>query len=61
MPKQTTACLGFVIYSANMSLSLTDQKKAKINKLSRDILSCNKVTAKNVAKLIGNLVSVFLQ
>ena len=38
IPKQTITGLLFIIFSINMTLSLTYEKKTKIKKLSKDIL-----------------------
>ena len=42
IPKQTTVCLEFFISSTNMALSLTDENKTKIKKISREIFYCNR-------------------
>ena len=35
---QTTVCIGFIICTTNMTLSLTDEKKTKIKDFSKDIV-----------------------
>lgn len=42
-----------------MKLSLTDQKETKILELTKNMLSCNRVYIRELAKLIGNLVVSF--
>ena len=59
--KQTIICLGFAISSTKMTLSLTDERKARVKDCSKDILSCNRVTTRKFAKLKSNLVARFLQ
>ena len=58
-PKQTIVGFWFIIFSINMTLSLTDEKKTKFKELSKDILSCTIVTIRKLAKLIGNLTVTF--
>ena len=42
-----------------MTITLTTEKKGKIKELSEYMLQNNKLTIRDVAKLIGNLVVAF--
>ena len=48
--KQTSNCLGLIISSTSITLSVTDIKKTKIKELSKDILSCSIVNIRELTK-----------
>jgi hypothetical protein len=56
-PKQIIIFLGFVINSCEMTVTLTDEKKAKLIELINSILSKNSVVIRQVASVIGKIVS----
>ena len=58
-PTQVIIFLGFVINSVEMTITLTTEKKEKIKELCECMLQNNKLSIRDVAKLIGNLVAAF--
>ena len=42
-----------------MTLSQTDEKRKKIKELSKDILSCKRVSIRKFAKPLGDLIASF--
>ena len=58
-PKTVLQFLGFVINSVSMTVSLTDEKKAKLLKLIEEVLGKHLVKIRDVASLIGKMVSSF--
>ena len=58
-PKAHHYMFGIFYSSNNIILHLTDEKRTKITELSKDILFCNRVTVRKLAKLIGSLVARF--
>ena len=59
IPSQEITFLGFVISSKNMTLTLTAEKKEKIKALLVDCLTKQKITLREIAKVIGNIVASF--
>ena len=58
-PSTIITFLGFIINSVTMTVTLTDEKKAKLLKIIDDVLSKSFVKIRTVASLIGNMVSTF--
>ena len=59
-PSQTIVFLGFIISSKNMMLSLTDEKKNKIKTILTDCLCKYKISLRELARILGNIVASFL-
>ena len=58
-PTQKVIALGFVIDSKDMTITVTSEKKQKIKDLCLETLNSNKLSIRDVAQLIGNLVATF--
>ena len=58
-PSQQLEHLGFVLDSANMTVSLTQNKREKLKNKCRHILKAERNTIRDVAELIGILVASF--
>ena len=56
---QTIVFLGFIISSKNMTLSLTDEKKNKIKTILTDRLGKCKISLRELAMILGNIVASF--
>ena len=59
IPVQEITFLGFVISSKSMTLTLTIEKKIKIKKLLVNCLDRDKISLRELAKIIGNMVASF--
>ena len=57
LPKQIIVFLGFTINSVDMTLTLTDEKILKIETLILQVLNSEKVTIREVARVIGYFIS----
>ena len=57
-PCQTIAFLGFIISSKNMTLSLTDEKN-KTKTILTDSLCKYKISLRELARILGNIVASF--
>ena len=58
-PSQQLEHLGFLLDSANMTVSLTQNKREKLKNKCRHILNTERNTIRDVAELIGILVASF--
>ena len=58
-PSQTIVFLGFIISSKNMTLSLTDEKMNKIKTILTDRLGKCKISLRELAMILGNIVASF--
>ena len=56
-PSQVIEFLGFKINSKNMTVSLTSKKQDKIRNMAIELLNSRKVTIRDLASFIGNLVA----
>ena len=59
IPTQKIIFLGFIINSANMTITLTKEKKEKIFTLCKSLRSDHIHTIRTIAKFIGNIVASF--
>ena len=59
-PSQVMEFLGFVIDTVNMVVCLTEEKKEKLRALCQEILNCEKITIRKLAKVIGKINSCFI-
>ena len=59
MPKQVIKILGSAINSVEMVITLTNEKKNEIKRVTKAILSSNVITIRNLAECIGKLVASF--
>ena len=59
IPNQETAHLGFVVNSVKMAVSLTENEKYNLRDMISDILSSHSSTIRQIAQLVGKLVSTF--
>ena len=57
MPTQIIEHLGFVLNSIDMTVTLTNDKMLKLHKIAMDVLNKDHPTIREVASLIGFLVS----
>ena len=57
VPTQEIDFLGFILNSANMTVTLLQEKKEKIRSLCLDILSNPHITIQKLACIIGNFIS----
>ena len=58
-PIQTIVILGFAISSKNNMLSLTDKKKNKIKTILTDCACKYKISLRELARILGNIVASF--
>ena len=58
-PSQTIVFFGFIISSKNMTLSLTAEKKNKIKTVLTDCLGKCKISLRELARILGNIVASF--
>ena len=59
LPKQITICLGFILNSREMSVRLTDEKTKKVASACNYLLHTRVYTIREVATVLGTLVSIF--
>ena len=57
LPKQIIVFLGFTVNSVDMTVTLTDEKILKIETLILQVLNSEKVTIREVARVIGYFIS----
>lgn len=58
-PSQRIECLGFIIDSREMIVSLTEKRKARVIELCKSVCSVKRPTIRQVAQLIGTFTSCF--
>ena len=49
--------LGFIINSVNMTVSLSDKKTESVRKAIREVLHKEKVTIRDVCRVIGKIIA----
>ena len=59
IPSQAIVFLGFIISSKNMMLSLTDEKKNQIKTILTDCLCKYKISLRELARILGNIIASF--
>jgi len=59
LPAKTAVYLGFELNSENMTVQLTLEKKQKYIQSCKELIQCQSVPIRTLAKVIGQLVSTF--
>ena len=59
IPSQIATVLGFMISSLDMNISFTTEKKTSLLELCHKIVQSSQITIRDLARLIGQLVSSF--
>ena len=59
IPTQTIVYLGFVLNSLTMTVSLTPEKAKKLKGVVTRLLKCNRPIIREVAQVIGLIISTF--